>query len=49
VDPKPCGGIVEPLSGFSCGKGTSGECPSGSVCDIHPSDNWAVCCPLKVP
>ena len=28
--PQPCGGHVKPLSGVSCGRGFSGECPTGT-------------------
>ena len=40
---KPCrrGGKV---IGINCGRGTSGECPSDSYCDIHPADRFATCC-----
>ena len=29
---------------INCGRGTTGECPGGSYCDIHPTDVFATCC-----
>ena len=27
-----------------CGRGSSGQCPGSSYCDIHPADSFATCC-----
>ena len=30
--------------GIYCGRGSSGQCPGLSYCDIHPTDKYATCC-----
>ena len=41
---KPCSVRGGKDIGINCGRGTTGECPGDSYCDIHPADRFATCC-----
>ena len=41
---KPCSRSGGEEIGIGCGRGTSGQCPGDSYCDIHPTDAFATCC-----
>ena len=51
--PEKCNGADEPLTDSNgvelyCGRGVSRvDCPADSRCEIHPTDAWAVCCPVE--
>lgn len=43
---KECYGLAKPLDGYCCGLCADYQpCPSGYLCHVHPSDQFAVCCP----
>ena len=41
---RPCQRRGGYATGIYCGLGSSFWCPSGSYCDIHPTDAFATCC-----
>ena len=50
---QPCDGVGDPLQDgdnvtLNCGRGGV-ACPDGATCDVHPADQWAVCCPPADP